>query len=410
VLEFPSIFFKSLPHPAMTATAAPADSDVLPELAPEELRRYARHLSIPEVGVEGQRRLRAAKVLCIGAGGLGSPVSLYLAAAGIGEIGLVDFDTVDFSNLQRQILYGTEDVGRSKTEVAAERLAAINPGTRVTRYEQRLTSENALAIAEPYDLIIDGTDNFQTRYLSNDLAVLTGKPNVYGSIFRFEGQVSVFAPHLGGPCYRCLFPVPPEPGSVPSCAEGGVLGVLPGIVGCLQVNEAIKLILGIGEPLVGRLVHFDALSFRFREIRLRRDPRCAACGESPTLRSLEDLEFSCEAAAGGGSDAPADGEIDVRELKRRFDAGEQFLLLDVRETHEFAIASLPGARLLPLGELAARLGELERDAEIVVHCKSGGRSARALALLREAGFGKTVHVRGGIEAWAKEIDPTVPTY
>jgi len=392
-----------LPPPPESSAA-----DGLPELSSDELRRYARHLSIPEVGVEGQRRLKAAKVLCIGAGGLGSPVTLYLAAAGIGEIGLVDFDTVDFSNLQRQILYGTGDVGRPKTEVAAERLAAINPGTRVRRYEERLTSENALSIAEPYDLIIDGTDNFQTRYLSNDLAVLTGKPNVYGSIFRFEGQVSVFAPHLGGPCYRCLFPVPPEPGSVPSCAEGGVLGVLPGIVGCLQVNEAIKLILGIGDPLVGRLVHFDALSFRFREIKLRRDPGCAACGESPTLRSLEDLEFACESEA--PPSAPSEGEIDVHTLKARLDQGSPFLLIDVREPHEAAIASLPGARLIPLGSLPEQLETLEREEEIVIHCKSGGRSARALALLHEAGFSKAVHVQGGIDAWSREIDPDLPTY
>lgn len=410
MLVFPSIFLRSHPRHAMPFPPIQPDAETLPDLARDELRRYARHLSIPEVGFEGQRRLRAAKVLCIGAGGLGSPVSLYLAAAGIGEIGLVDFDTVDFSNLQRQILYGTGDVGRPKTEVATERLAEVNPGTRVTRYEERITAANAREIAEPYDLIVDGTDNFQTRYLSNDLAVLTGKPNVYGSIFRFEGQVSVFAPQLGGPCYRCLFPVPPEPGTVPSCAEGGVLGVLPGIVGCLQVNEAIKLILGIGEPLVGRLVHFDALGFRFREIRLRRDPRCAACGDDPTLRELEDLDFSCAAPAPSASEPPPGQEIDVHELKRRMESGEPFLLIDVREPHEYEIASLPGARLLPLGELPSRLGELERDAEIVVHCKSGGRSARALALLREAGFARSVHVQGGIDAWSREIDPAVPAY
>lgn len=383
----------------------PDDRSDAAALSVEELQRYARHLSIPDVGREGQQRLRAARVLCIGAGGLGSPVAMYLAAAGIGEIGLVDFDEVDFSNLQRQLLHGTEDVGRPKIESATERLHAINPNVEVRTFATRLTSENAEEIAEPYDLIIDGTDNFETRYLSNDLAVLSGKPNVYGSIYRFEGQVSVFAPHLGGPCYRCLFPTPPEPGQVPSCAEGGVLGVLPGIVGCLQANEAIKLILGIGEPLVGRLVHFDALAFRFREIRLRRDPECAVCGGNPTITELADIDFSCAVP----ETAPLP-EIDVHEFRQRLECGKECVVLDVREPHEAEIAKLPESILIPLGELPQRLHELDRDAEIVIHCKSGGRSAQALALLLESGFENVCHVQGGINAWSTEIDPEVPLY
>ena len=307
-------------------------------LSVSDRQRYARHLTIPEVGLEGQKRLRSSRVLCIGAGGLGSPVTMYLAAAGIGEIGIVDFDQVDFSNLQRQLLHRTEDVGRKKIESARERLAEINPDVKIRTYEERLSASNAEHIAEPYDLIIDGTDNFETRYLSNDLSVLTGKPNVYGSIFRFEGQVSVFAPHLGGPCYRCLFPTPPEPGQVPSCAEGGVLGVLPGIVGSLQANEAIKLILGIGNPLIGRLVHFDALAFRFREIKLRRDPECILCGENPTIHSLEDLSIPCEM-----NTSPELREITVHDLKARYEKDEPFVLLDVREPSEIEVAKLPGS-------------------------------------------------------------------
>lgn len=369
-----------------------------------ERSRYARHLTLPEVGAEGQRRLKASRVLCVGAGGLGSPVAIYLAAAGVGEIGIVDDDRVDFSNLQRQILHGTSDVGRSKTESAAARLAEINPEVRVVRHEARFAAANAAAIAAPYDLVVDGTDNFPTRYLSNDLAVLTKKPNVYGSIYRFEGQVSVFAPHLGGPCYRCLFPEPPSPGLVPSCAEGGVLGILPGIVGAMQANEAVKLLLGIGEPLVGRLVHFDALSFRFREIKLRRDPACALCGERPTLTALEDIAFACE------TPSPSLPEIDVRQLRARLADGPPFVLLDVRETSEHEIARLPGAVLIPLGELPARVGELDPSAETIVHCKAGGRSAKALRLLLDAGFAKACHVQGGINAWSREIDPSVPLY
>lgn len=373
-------------------------------LSEAERSRYARHLTLPEVGPEGQRRLKASRVLCLGAGGLGSPVTMYLAAAGIGEIGLVDDDRVDFSNLQRQILHGTSDVGRLKIDSARDRLAEINPEVRVTTFETRFTAENAAAIAEPYDLIIDGTDNFPTRYLSNDLAVLTKKPNVYGSIYRFEGQVSVFAPHLGGPCYRCLFPEPPAPGLVPSCAEGGVLGILPGIVGAMQANEAVKLLLGLGDPLIGRLVHFDALAFRFREIKLRRDPHCAVCGDSPTLTKLQDLEFTCD------MNPPSLPEIDVHQLKDRLAQGTPFVLLDVREPAEIEVACLPGSVKIPLGELPTRISELDPSAETIIHCKAGGRSAKALQLLLDSGFTKACHVQGGINAWSKEIDPSVPLY
>ena len=374
-----------------------ADTD----LSKAEKQRYARHLTIPDVGMEGQKRLKAARVLCVGAGGLGSPVTMYLAAAGIGEIGLVDFDRVDFSNLQRQILHDTGDVGKLKTESAVERLGGINPEVNVTTYEEAITDQNAAAIAEPYDLIIDGTDNFTTRYLTNDLAVLTGKTNVYGSIYRFEGQVSVFAPHLGGPCYRCLFPEPPEPGQVPSCAEGGVLGVLPGIVGCLQASEAIKLILGIGDPMIGRLLHFDALSFRFREIKLRRDPECAVCGEKPTIQELKEIVFNCDM-----SDLTL-REIDVHQLKARLDDPKPFVLLDVREPAEVEVGKIEQSIVIPLGELPDRIGELDSGAETIIHCKAGGRSAKALAFLNESGFTKACHVQGGITAWAREIDPRI---
>lgn len=385
--------------PLISATRA-ADS----HFSPQEWTRYARHITLPEVGREGQQRLKAARVLCIGAGGLGSPVTLYLAAAGIGRIGIVDFDRVDLSNLQRQILHDTDDVGRPKVDSARERLAAINPGVEVATHATRFSAANARELAADYDLIIDGTDNFTTRYLSNDLAVVTGKPNVYGSIYRFEGQVSVFAPHLGGPCYRCLFPDPPEPGQVPGCAEGGVLGILPGIVGAMQANEAVKLILGIGDPLIGRLVHFDALSFRFREIKLRRDPQCAVCGESPTLTELQEIGFSCD------MNPPSLPEIDVHALADRIEKSEPFVLLDVREPSEYEIAKLPGATLIPLGELPDRIGELDPAAETIIHCKAGGRSARALQLLLDAGFENACHVQGGINAWSREIDPNVPLY
>ncbi len=374
-------------------------------LATQELQRYARHITIPDVGIEGQKRLKSAKILCIGAGGLGSPVTMYLAAAGIGEIGIVDFDEVDLSNLQRQILHGTSDVGKLKIDSARASLNEINPEVKLNTFPERLSSENAEEIAAPYDLIIDGTDNFPTRYLSNDLAVLTKKPNVYGSIFRFEGQVSVFAPHLGGPCYRCLFPEPPKPGQVPSCAEGGVLGVLPGIVGSLQANEAIKLILGIGDPLIGRLIHFDALSFRFREIKLKRDVECAVCGTNPTITSLTDYEMTCETPPS----SPL-SEIDVHQLKERMNQNGDFILLDVREHTEVAICCLPDSTVIPLGELPHRLSELTIDTEIIIHCKAGGRSAQALQILNSAGFSNACHVQGGINAWSKEIDSSIALY
>ena len=371
------------------------------DLTTDEKKRYARHLTIPDVGMEGQKRLKAAKVLCVGAGGLGSPVTMYLAAAGIGEIGLVDFDRVDFSNLQRQILHATGDVGKLKTDSAFERLSGINPEVKVTTYEEAMNDQNAASIAEPYDLIIDGTDNFTTRYLTNDLAVLTGKPNVYGSIYRFEGQVTIFAPHLGGPCYRCLFPEPPEPGQVPSCAEGGVLGVLPGVIGCLQANEAIKLILGIGDPIIGRLLHFDALSFRFREIKLRRDLECAVCGEEPTIQELKEIVFNCEMR-----EHPL-REIDVHQLKARLENNRSLVLLDVREPAEVEVGKIEQSIVIPLGELPDRVGELDPGAETIIHCKAGSRSAKALAILNESGFVDACHVQGGITAWAEEIDPSI---
>lgn len=378
------------------------------ELESAELSRYARHITIPDVGLDGQKKLKASRVLCIGAGGLGSPVSLYLAAAGVGTIGIVDDDKVEFSNLQRQIIHGVSDVGRAKIASAVETLKEINPALNVETHEVRLVAENAKKIAEPYDLIIDGTDNFPTRYLSNDLAVLTGKPNVYGSIFRFEGQVSVFAPNLGGPCYRCLFPTPPEPGQVPSCSEGGVLGVLPGIVGSLQANEAIKLILGIGDPLVGRLIHFDALKFRFREIKLRRDPECAVCGENPTITELKEIDFACEVPEIATEKEMK--EIDVHQLNARMKEDKPFVLLDVREPMEADICKLPNSTLIPLGSLPESLGKLDPSAETVIHCKAGGRSFEALKILTDAGFQNVCHVAGGINAWSREIDASVALY
>lgn len=373
------------------------------ELSADELRRYARHLTIPEVGVDGQRRLKAASVLCIGAGGLGSPIAMYLAAAGVGRLGLVDFDTVDYSNLQRQILHGTPDVGRPKLDSAVETLRRLNPEVRVTPHRERFQASNAAALAADYDILIDGTDNFPTRYLTNDTAFFLGKPNVYGAIFRFEGQVSVFTPGQGGPCYRCLFPEPPLPGQVPSCAEGGVFGVLPGIVGCLQASEALKLLLGLGDPLAGRLAHFDALRFRFREIKLRRDPHCPLCGDAPTITTLSDIPDTCDTMA----TLP---EITVHDLKARYETPTPFTLVDVREPHEHDLCRLPDAVLIPLGELAQRLGELDKDADIIIHCKAGGRSAKALQLLLDEGFTKARHVQGGINAWSREIDPSVALY
>ncbi len=366
----------------------------------EELRRYSRHLIIPEVGIEGQEKLKAASVLLVGMGGLGSPAALYLAAAGVGRLGLVDFDTVDDTNLQRQVIHGTPDVGRAKLDSAREKIAAINPHVRVDSHDVRLHSANALAILRDYDLVVDGTDNFPTRYLVNDACVLLGKPNVYGSVFRFEGQASVFDA-ARGPCYRCLFPEPPPPGSVPSCAEAGVLGILPGIIGTIQTNEALKLILGIGQPLIGRLVLFDALATRFREVRFGKDPRCPACGDHPTLGGLIDYDAFCSS---GAVEVP---EITPRELAGRLGA---CTLLDVREPFELEIARLPGARHIPLGELADRVGELDRGLDIVVFCRSGVRSATAVRLLLGAGFPRARNLAGGILAWAETIDPTLARY
>ncbi len=378
-------------------------------LESSDLERYARHITMPEVGLEGQKKLRAASVLCIGLGGLGSPASMYLAAAGIGRLGLVDFDRVDRSNLQRQVIHGESDIGRPKLESAIETLREINPDVRIDGYEERITSANAMEIAKPYDVILDGTDNFATRYLSNDLAVLLGKPNVYGSIFRFEGQCSVFAPHLGGPCYRCLFPDPPDPGTVPSCAEGGVLGVLPGIVGNLQALEAIKLILGIGKPLIGRLVHFDALQFSFREIRLRKDEECVICGKNPSIRELIDYEQFCAGPEPVADESAPMEEISVEELQEKLQDPEVFLL-DVREQQEFDMCRIPNSVLIPLGEVPARMEEIPKDRQVYVHCRSGVRSANAVKFLQQAGYETIANVEGGILAWADRIDPSMPKY
>ena len=381
-------------------------------LSNDEIARYSRHLIMPEVTMEGQKRLKAARVLCIGAGGLGSPIALYLAAAGVGQLGLVDFDVVDYSNLQRQILHGTEDVDRKKINSARDRIRAVNPNVRVDLHDALFTSENARRIVEPYDIVIDGTDNFPTRYLSNDICVFLKKPNIYGSIFRFEGQSTVFAPHLGGPCYRCMFPEPPPPGMVPTCAEGGVLGVLPGIIGVMQAIEAVKLIVGIGEPLIGRLVHFDALAMKFREFKLRRDPKCPVCSEHPTITELIDYEVFCglPQAAAAKAEEESVPSIPVAELRRKLDAQDGFLLLDVREKYEYDIAHVPGAKLIPSGELPSHMSELDSAQEIVLLCKNGQRSAQVLRLLREAGFSRLSNVAGGIDAWSDEIDPTVPKY
>lgn len=370
----------------------------------EERIRYARHLSMPEVGAEGQRRLKSARVLCIGAGGLGSPAALYLAAAGIGTLGLVDFDDVDLSNLQRQILHGTKDIGRKKVESAYARLRDVNPTIDIVSHDCRFTSENAANLVAQYDVVVDGCDNFPTRYLSNDVCVWAKKPNVYGSIFRFEGQSTVFAPHLGGPCYRCLFPEPPAPGTVPSCAEAGVLGVLPGIIGTIQATEAIKLILGSGESLVGRLLHFDALKMKFREFNVRRDPQCPVCGESPTITDAIDYEDFC------GTRNGTIATISVSDLKCKIDKGDAVVIVDVREPFEYEIARIENSKLIPLGELPERLDELDRAKEIVAICHSGTRSALAVDLLQSEGFTKALNLAGGIEAWATEIDPTMQRY
>ena len=378
-------------------------------LKPDQYQRYSRHLILPEIGIEGQRKLLDAKVLIIGAGGLGCPLSIYLAAAGVGTIGLVDFDVVDLTNLQRQILYSTEEIGVPKIEVAARRIHALNPDVRVIPFKERITSDNAMRIMTPFDVIIDGTDNFPTRYLSNDASVLLGKPNVYGSIFRFEGQATVFDARQG-PCYRCLFPEPPPPGMVPSCAEGGVLGVLPGLIAMIQATEAIKIITGKGTTLVGRLLQYDSLGMRFREFRLRKDPKCPVCGENPTVKALIDYEGFCGLKT-EESEAPV-AEISPVELKGRMDAKSDFLLLDVREPREYEIARIPGATLIPLGDLPSRLGEIEawRDREVVVHCKTGGRSRKACGILMKAGFGNVKNLYGGIQEWATQIDPSVPRY
>ncbi|HEU5450747.1 MAG TPA: molybdopterin-synthase adenylyltransferase MoeB [Terriglobales bacterium] len=376
----------------------------------DEILRYSRHLIMPEVGMEGQLKLKKARVLCIGAGGLGSPLALYLAAAGVGTLGMVDFDVVDFTNLQRQIIHATADVGRPKLQSAAEKIKAINPFVEVKPFETKLTSANALDLFREFDMVVDGTDNFPTRYLVNDACVLTGKPNVYGSIFRFEGQVSVFATEEG-PCYRCLYPEPPPPGLVPSCAEGGVLGILPGLVGVMQATEAIKLIIGVGQPLIGRLLLVDALGMKFRELKLRKNPDCPACGTHRTISKLIDYNEFCgirgqEKPVEQSSQMPS---ISVEELKKRLDAGDKPFILDVREPHEYQICNL-GGHLIPLNDLPKRVNELDSSREIVAHCKMGGRSAKAVDFLRQAGFTKVKNLTGGIMAWADKVDPKMPKY
>ncbi|HEY1648990.1 MAG TPA: molybdopterin-synthase adenylyltransferase MoeB [Terracidiphilus sp.] len=391
--------------------ATTTESIPLPELTTDDLSRYSRHLIMPEVGVEGQQRLKAAKVLCVGTGGLGSPLALYLAAAGVGTLGLVDFDVVDASNLQRQIIHSTADIGRKKLDSAAEKLLALNPALNVVKHETMLSSANALEILKDYDIVADGTDNFPTRYLVNDACVLLGKPNVYGSIFRFEGQASVFATETG-PCYRCLYPEPPPPGLVPSCAEGGVLGILPGLVGVMQATEAIKLILGKGEPLIGRLLLIDALSMKFRELKLRKNPECPVCGPNPTVTRLIDYQQFCGIKPETAQEkAVKNGipQISVKELKQRLDAGDDLLVLDVREPFEYQIANI-GGKLIPQNDVPKRLAEIDRGREIVVQCKSGGRSQRIAEFLAQSGYPKVSNLAGGILAWADQIDPKVPKY
>ena len=390
-----------------TKTAAPAAAPAV-TLSKDEILRYSRHLIMPEVGMEGQLKLKQARVLMIGTGGLGAPLGLYLAAAGVGHLGLVDFDTVDYTNLQRQVTFGTSDVGRRKVEAARERLANLNPTIEINVHETMLTSANALELFRDYDIIVDGTDNFPTRYLVNDACVLSGKINVYGSIFRFEGQATVFA-YAGGPCYRCLYPEPPPPGLVPSCAEGGVLGVLPGIVGSIQAMETIKLIIGAGEPLVGRLLLFDALQMRFRELKLRKNPDCPVCGKNPTVKKLIDYQEFCGIRGEEAASTVSVPEITPKELKARLDRGDDLYILDVREPHEYQICHLNG-HLIPLGDLPRRVNELDSSREIVAHCRSGKRSADAIDFLRKAGFKKLWNLKGGILAWSDEVDPKVPKY
>jgi len=374
----------------------------------DEILRYSRHVIMPEVGIEGQLKLKRARVLCVGAGGLGSPLTLYLAAAGVGTLGIVDFDVVDFTNLQRQVIHGTSDVGRKKLDSAEDTLREINPNVEIRKFETRLTSANALEIFREFDIIADGTDNFPTRYLVNDACVLSGKPNVYGSIFRFEGQASVFAAK-DGPCYRCLYPEPPPPGMVPSCAEGGVLGILPGLIGVIQATETIKLILGSGEPLIGRLLMVDALGMRFRELKLRKNLDCPVCGANPTVKKLIDYNQFCGIRGEEAAAPTSMTDISVEELKQRLDRGDNLFVLDVREPHEYQICNLHG-HLIPLGELPRRVHELDSAHEIVAHCKSGKRSAQAVDFLRQAGFRKIYNLRGGILSWSTEVDPTVPRY
>ena len=383
----------------------------LPELTTDDLARYSRHVILPEVGMEGQQKLKAAKVLCVGTGGLGSPLALYLAAAGIGTLGLVDFDVVDASNLQRQIIHSTKDIGRKKLDSAEEKLTALNPSLKVVKHDTMLSSANALEILKDYDIVADGTDNFPTRYLVNDACVLLGKPNVYGSIFRFEGQASVFATEEG-PCYRCLYPEPPPPGLVPSCAEGGVLGILPGLVGVIQATEVIKLILGNGSPLVGRLLLVDALNMRFRELKLRKNPECPVCGDHPTVTELIDYQNFCGIVPEAPQEANLKNgipQITVKELKRRIDAGEDVQLIDVREPYEYQIAQI-GGKLIPQNDVPQLLAEIDRDREVVVHCKSGGRSQRIAEFLKQSGYPRVANVAGGILAWSDEIDPKVQKY
>jgi molybdopterin/thiamine biosynthesis adenylyltransferase/rhodanese-related sulfurtransferase/molybdopterin converting factor small subunit len=395
--------------------SAPSTAHELPALTHEEIARYSRHLIMPEVQLQGQRKLKAARVLMIGTGGLGAPLGMYLAAAGVGTLGILDFDVVDDSNLQRQIVHGTKDVGRPKVESARDRLADINPFIKIETYNTRLTSENALELFREYDIIVDGTDNFPTRYLVNDACVLMGKPNVYGSIFRFEGQASVFWAERGA-CYRCLYPEPPPPGLVPSCAEGGVLGVLPGIVGAIQANEAIKLILGDGEPLINRLLLFDAWKMRFRELKLRKDAGCPICGENATIKELIDYEEFCGLKPSPTAEQSAQAteqmpEITVWDLKGRLERGEDIQIIDVREPHEYEIARIPQTKLIPLAQVVERMAEIDSDRETVVHCKGGVRSAKAIEALKHAGFsGRLINLKGGIAAWSTEVDSGVPKY
>ncbi len=378
-------------------------------LTNEEMARYNRHLIVPEVGMEGQLKLKRAKVVMIGAGGLGAPLGLYLAAAGVGRIGVVDFDVVDASNLQRQVIHGTHDIGRKKLDSAADSMRDINPNIQIDKFDTSLSSENALEILKDYDIVVDGTDNFPTRYLVNDACVLLKKPNVYGSIFRFEGQATVFA-YEDGPCYRCLYPEPPPPGLVPSCAEGGVLGILPGIIGLIQATETVKLILGVGEPLKGRLLLYDALAMRFRELKLKRDRNCPVCGDHPTVTKLIDYQEFCGIRPAAPQPVQTEGMIEPQEVKRKLDRGDDFLLIDVREPHEYQIARIPGAKLIPLGELPKRLKELNPEADIVAHCRSGARSQKAVDLMKQSGFKHVRNMTGGILAWSDKVDPSVPKY